>query len=86
MSATNLTLEEVNKHVQNADLSPFQPGGKYHLSASTAANPAAAIPNLCGAYQLIKPILAFALTLPIPQKWKDVIKTFMGVMGTICPQ
>lgn len=86
MSATNPTFEEVNKLVQDADLSQFQPGGKYHLSASTAATPAAAIPNVCAAYKLIRPILALLLSLPIPQKWKDVIKAFMGVMDTICPQ
>jgi len=86
MSATNLTFEEVDKHIQNADLSAFQPGGKHHLSAGAAANPAAAIPNVCGAYQVIRPILALVLNLPIPKKWKDAIKAFMGVMDTICPQ
>jgi len=86
MSASTLTFEEVDKHIQNADLSSLQPGGKFHLSASTAANPAAAIPNICGAYQVIKPILALVANLPIiPKKWKDAIKAFMGVMDTLCP-
>jgi len=86
MSATNLTFEEVDRHVQSADLSAFQPGGRFHVSASTAANPAAAIPNVCGVYHVVRPILAFVVTFPIPQKWKDAIKAFMGVMDTICPQ
>ena len=85
MSASNLTFEEVDKHVQQADLSAFQPAGK-HLSATATANPAAAIPNVCGAYQVIKPILALVANLPIiPKKWKDAIKVFMQVMDTICP-
>ena len=86
MSASNLTFEEVDKHIQQADLSAFQPGGKHHLSAAAAANPAAVLPNVCGAYQVIRPILALVANLPIiPKKWKDAIKAFMQVMDTICP-
>jgi hypothetical protein len=87
MSASNLTFEEVDKHIQSADLSAFQPGGKSYLSATAAASLAAAIPNVCGAYQVIRPILALIANLPlIPKKWKDAIKVFMQVMDTLCPQ
>lgn len=86
MSASNPTFEEVDKHIQQADLSVFQPGGKQHLSSAAAANPAAVLPNVCGAYQVIRPILALVANLPIiPKKWKDAIKAFMQVMDTICP-
>jgi hypothetical protein len=84
MSASNLTFEEVDKHIQSADLSAFQAGGKHHLAAGAA--PAAAIPNVCAAYHVIKPILTLIANLPIiPKKWKDAIKAFMGVLDALCP-
>lgn len=86
MSANVPTFEEVDKHIQNADLTAFQHGGQHHLTAaSAAANPAAAIPNVCGAYQVVKPILQLVANLPlIPKKWKDAIKAFMSVLDSIC--
>ena len=86
MSASNLTFEEVDKHIQNADLSSLQPGGQFHVSSSTAATPAAALPNVCAAYKVVKPILTLVAALPIiPQKWKDAIKAFMGILDALCP-
>ena len=87
MSANVPTFEEVDKHIQSADLTAFQPGGKQHLAAASAkANPAAAIPNVCGAYHVVKPILQLLANLPlIPKKWKDAIKAFMSVLDAICP-
>ena len=85
MSTTNPTFEEVDKHIQSADLSAFQPGGKHHLSAAPAS-PAAAIPNLCAIYKVVKPILTLVANLPIiPQKWRDAIKAFMKVLDALCP-
>lgn len=84
MSANNPTFEEVDKHIQAADLSAFQPGGRHHLAVGAA--PAAALPNVCAAYKVIKPILLILSNLPlIPQKWKDAIKAFMQVLDVICP-
>jgi hypothetical protein len=87
MSANAPTFEEVDKHIQSADLSAFQPGGKHHLTAANlTANPAAAIPNVCGAYQVVKPILQLLANLPlIPKKWKDAIKAFQSVLDLLCP-
>jgi hypothetical protein len=87
MSAKIPTFEEVDKHIQSADLTAFQQGGKHQLTAANAkANPAAAIPNVCGAYQVVKPILQLLANLPlIPKKWKDAIKAFMSVLDAICP-
>ncbi|MGB7921973.1 MAG: hypothetical protein WCF57_01880 [Pyrinomonadaceae bacterium] len=85
MSANNPTFEDVDKHIQQADLSPYQSGGA--KAPAGAAGAAAAIPNVCGAYQIIRPILALVGNLPlIPKKWKDAIKAFMSVMDTFCPQ
>jgi hypothetical protein len=85
MSAQVPTFEEIDKHIQSADLSAFQPGGKHHLAAG-AGSPAAAIPNLCAAYKVIRPILLALAAFPfIPSKWKDAIKAFMGVLDALCP-
>lgn len=84
MSTSNLTFEEVDKHIQNADLSALQQGGAKSAAAGASAD--AAIPNVCGAYKVIKPILQLVSNLPIiPKKWKDAIKLFIGVMDAFCP-
>ena len=80
MSANVTTFEEVDKHIQNADLSALQ-------SAAATAGGAAAIPNVCQAYGIIRPILVLVTNLPlIPKKWKDAVKAFMQVMDSFCPQ
>ena len=86
-NASNVpTFEEVDKHFQSADLSAFQQGGKYHISASTAASPAAAIPNVCAIYKVVRPFLVLASNLPLlPKKWRDAIKIFIQAMDTFCP-
>jgi hypothetical protein len=85
-SSTNPTFEEVDKHFQSADLSAFQPGGKHHISGSTAVSPAAAIPNVCAIYKVVRPFLVLASNLPLlPQKWRDAIKLFIQAMDSFCP-
>ena len=80
MSANVPTFEEVDKHIQGANLSALKP------SAHAAAGSAAAIPNVCQAYGVIRPILALVAGVPlIPKKWRDAIKAFMQVMDSICP-
>jgi len=85
--SANPTFEEVDKYIQGVDLSAFRPGGKSHMTAAAvAANPAAAVPNICGIYKVVKPILLIVSNLPlIPQKWKDAIKAFMQVLDGLCP-
>lgn len=84
MPNTNPTFEEVDKHIQSADLKAFEVGGKHHL---TAAPPGIAIPvQVCAAYKIIKPILQLLLNVPfIPQTWKNAIRTFMQVLNVFCP-
>ena len=84
MTTANPTFEEVDKHIQSADLSVFAPGGKHHVAA--AAAPAAALPNICPAYKIIRPILQLLLGVPlIPSSWKAAIKVFMQVLDAVCP-
>lgn len=87
MPSKNPTFEEVDKHIQKADLSAFQAGGKMRLSAASAkASPAAAIPNICGIYKIVRPILVLISNFPmIPKKWKDAIKLFMQALDAFCP-
>jgi hypothetical protein len=78
------TFDEVDQHIKNADLTAIQPGGKHHPAAAPAA--AAALPNVCAAYKIVRPILVLLSNTPlIPQKWRDAIKAFIGVMDVICP-
>jgi len=84
-TSENPTFEEVDEHIKSADLSVFQGGGQQRSAAATA-NPAAAIPNVCGAYKVVKPILALVSNFPfIPQSWKTAVKGFMQVLNTLCP-
>ena len=84
MSDKVQTYEELEKHLEKFDLAAFQPGGSKHPGA--AATTAAAIPNVCDAYKMVKPILQAVLAFPlIPKKIKDAIKAFMAVLDAICP-
>jgi hypothetical protein len=78
MPGKNPTFEEVDKHIQKAKISAVPKSAK----GATAE----AIPNVCGAYKTVKPILQLLLNTPfLPKKWKDAIKAFMSVLDTICP-
>ena len=82
-TSANPTFEDVDKHVQGIDLTAFHPGGTHHPGAAKAA---AGLPNICPSYKAVRPILLLVSTIPIiPQKWRDVIKLFLGVMDGICP-
>ena len=87
MAKNTMTFEQVDKHVQSADLSVFQPGGKYHLPpGGTRPSPATVSTQVCAAYQIIRPILALIISLPFfPKKWKEAVKVFMQVMDVVCP-
>lgn len=82
----NPTFEEVDQHIQSADLSVFQVGRPHARAEATAASQAIALPDVCNAYQVVKPMLALVSNFPfIPKTWKDAIKGFMGVLNTLCP-
>lgn len=75
MSQDNLTFENVNDHVEKADLETLG-----------AAGPEAA-GNICGAYAVVRPILKLLADLPlIPGKWKKALKLFIQFMDAFCPQ
>ncbi|MEO5929551.1 MAG: hypothetical protein ABIR47_06440 [Candidatus Kapaibacterium sp.] len=84
--ADALTFEAIDKHINEADLSQFEAGGKHHVMAAIAANPAAALQNICGIYKVIKPILQGVLLIPfVPASWKKAIQLFIQTMDSICP-
>lgn len=82
-----LTFEEIDKHIQRADLSAFKKGGIHHFTAAdTAVSPADVLQKICPIYRLVRPILATIPLLPIiPKSWKTAIETFLEVMDKICP-
>jgi hypothetical protein len=82
MAAHPPTFEDVDKHLDAADLGSIQPGGKHGPGAKTAAG----LPDICGAYKIVRPILILLSGTPLlPQKWRDAIKAFVGVVDVICP-
>ena len=87
MADTTLTFDQIDASLKKINLTDYQPGGRSHISAEMVrSNPAAALPQICPIYKAIRPILLVLASLPlIPPSWQTVIKTFLGVMDTICP-
>ena len=87
MNEKDLTFEEVNKHFESIDLSEFQGGGRsYFTSKDVTAAPQDVIQKICGIYRVVRPFLVLVSNIPlIPRKWRDGIKTFIGLMDSICP-
>ena len=82
-----ITFEEINDHINKADLNQFKEGGAKHFNAAgVAANPGDVLQKVCGIYHVIRPILQGILLIPfIPGPWKEAIRTFMKLMDTLCP-
>lgn len=77
------SLEQIEAHLQNADIDQFQ---EYGEAGAAAVNPAALLSRVCGAYRAIKPILRVILNFPlIPSSIKNAIRTFMSILDTLCP-
>ena len=90
MSTNIPSFEEVDKLIQKADLSAFKrTAGKRGAArgAAKGATAAAAAPNICEIYKVIRPILLLVMGTPfIPAKWKDAIRAFISAMDMFCPQ
>jgi hypothetical protein len=87
MQDNQLSFEEVNKHFESADLTQFQNGNKnFFTSADVTKTPGDVLQKVCAIYKVVRPFLALVANLPlIPKKWKEAIKTFMGLMDGLCP-
>ncbi|MEO8568328.1 MAG: hypothetical protein ABI419_04315 [Ginsengibacter sp.] len=82
-----ITFEQINDHINKADLSQYQKGAAGNFRAADVKTDAGGVlQKVCGIYHVIRPILQAILKIPfIPEKWKEVIKTFIGLMDTLCP-
>lgn len=77
---TALSFEDVNKHIEAADLAEIQQTGNPQTRA--ALSPA----EVCAAYRIVKPILQLIAGIPLlPRKWRDALHAFMDVADRICP-
>ena len=87
MADKEWTFEEIDQHVQQADLSAFGAGGKHHFeAAAVATTPGDVLKKICAIYKVVRPILLGVTKIPfIPKKWKDAISTFIGLMDKLCP-
>jgi hypothetical protein len=84
MSDKKLTFEEVNKHIEAANLTALE---KASANTAVAGATAASISGqVCAAYKVIKPILQLIVGTPfIPAKWKTALTIFMNFMNVLCP-
>jgi hypothetical protein len=87
MADTNVTFEDIDKHINALHLADFQAGGKSHFNAAAvSANPADVLKKVCEVYRGIRPILIALESFPLlPKKWRDALKTFTNLMDTLCP-
>jgi len=87
MKSNEMSFEEINQHIANADIKEFEPGGKSHFTASmVATQPGSVLQKLCGAFKVIRPILMAISSFPLlPPSWRQAIKVFISLMDTLCP-
>ena len=77
-----LTFEEVDAQIQDADLSAFE---NQNDAGIQALDLAAQLKKVCAVYKVVQPILSLVSSAPlIPSSWKKAVNTFNGVMSTIC--
>ena len=93
----SVTFDKIEAHLNNQQLQELQPGGALHFTAadaalakkaqtSTAVAPVDVLGKVCGAYQMVKPIVSLIQGLwLVPKRWKDAIKAFQSLMDTLCP-
>jgi len=86
MADTNITFEDIDKHINALDLKAFEPGGKQHFaSEAVRTSPGDVLKKVCTVYHAIRPILIalenFAL---LPKKWRAALKLFTDAMDRLC--
>lgn len=86
MAEREYTFEEIDSHVRSQDLSQFEEAKTFTAEAAKA-QPAQVLPQICGIYRVVRPILIALSNLPfIPQAWRNALKTFIRLMDLLCPQ
>lgn len=74
------TFEEVDRHIEAADLTALQPAtGERALSLPNVCL------DVCTAYRVVRPMLQFGSTMPLPPKWRAALAAFVGVLDALCP-
>lgn len=85
MANENITLEEVHKNFESANLDELETAAK--SAGSLSADAAVGIPpQVCSSYKLVRPFLKLVVQFPVPASWKKGIELFMTFMDAICPQ
>lgn len=82
-----MSFEEINAQIESIDLSEYEEGGKNYVAvADVRADASGVLSKICGLYKKIRPILVGISKFPLlPASWKGAIKTFIGLMDTLCP-
>ncbi|MEZ5015916.1 MAG: hypothetical protein R2800_02615 [Flavipsychrobacter sp.] len=88
MSKENaMNYQDLDSHINNLDLSDFEPGAKHHFDAEAVSlDPSSVLKKICKLYRGIRPILVAITKIPlIPGKFTKPLKTFIKLMDTLCP-
>lgn len=78
-----MTLEQIEAHIQSANLQQFEAKQQPGAQAEGLADQ---LKKVCSVYKAIRPVLKAVISFPlIPGSIKNAIRTFMSVLDTICP-
>lgn len=80
-----MTLEQIEEHLQNANLEQYDKPQASGVDAQQDIGDQ--LQKICGIYRGIRPILEIISKFPLlPRSIRKAIKTFMTVLDSICPQ
>jgi hypothetical protein len=76
----NMTLEQIEAHIQSANLEQF------NQPQAGTADISGQLKKVCTVYRSIRPVLNAVVNFPlIPGSIKAALKTFMTVLDPTCP-
>lgn len=85
--ATSMTLEQIEAHIDAANLGQFvKPQAAVEDKAAAALDLGSVLKSVCGVYKGIRPVIQAVVDFVFtPAKIKEALTTFMKVMDQICP-
>lgn len=82
-----MTNEQLADHFDQVDETTMAFGGPLHFTPEEIqADPGAVIGKVCGIYKTIRPFMEWASNFFLfPRKIKEVLKTAISLLDTLCP-
>ena len=79
-----MTFSQLNEHAEKLELEGMAEA--FITAEGAKASPEEILSKVCGIYQKVRPFLEVVASLFfIPKKWRDAIRTFMGILDGLCP-